>query len=681
MAGWLTKAISGLVDSDGWEVVGDWTKTETLRTADSDWPNASVPAYEGSRSLRQYAVGPGYGNKSATTVSRSATVGESAKKRLMLWHRCWTFPDLAAGHLEVYLGGTKIYTRWAPLPTWENTGWLNINGHSGTETVAVRTWAEGAGTQAYFFIDKLMITAGDSVTVTNLQAGNTIKVYQEDGTLLGSDTVGGGGTSASVNCESILIQPFQGYIEVYDTDGVTLLHTSPTQALVIGDSFAWSAGKSYMTGPAASLRIYKTGAVASPKSQAITLTLRDLVTDLPIADKVVAFTTSLGTVSPANDTTDANGEIDVTLTSGASRGWAVVKAAFAGDASWCPCNGFVEVAVYDEADAGDAAKPYQVFIQGTPIAFSSGTYRKSIAFDVQSFSIVLPDVDPTINAAFEVIIYRRGIKDFVGRMTKPVRTTSSTMTISGKSNHWKLARRVAYKSYVAQDPNAIIVDILTRYPAGVAQGTIGTFGTPITQDFNYLTDLAVIRKLVDITGWKARLNLDDSLDFEPDLGATKAVTFARKGKAGDLVRETDFGPLDTRTFLIGDPSSLVSDKDDAVAEALSGLVEQAFFDKNATTQTVLDSENQVILDSRKIPVERISGPVIDLEYAPDAYDIFDWVTVTDVDGTGLSGTYRVVAIDRDLTDCGASQLELSNLSLASEDLLAQVARIVKDLSV
>ena len=679
MAGWLTKAVEGLVDSDGWETTGAWTKTEILRDAGADWPNSSVPAYEGSHTLREYAIGPGYGNTSAVTVSRPATVGSSTKKRLMLWHRSWA-SDLAQGFLEVYLGGAILYTRWAPAPSWENTGWLNIDSHSGTETVAVRDWIEGAGTQAYFFIDKLMITAGDSITVTNLQAGNKIEVYQADDTLLGSATVGGGGTSASVNCESVLIQPFQGYIKVYDTDGITLLHTSPTQALVIGDSFAWSAGKSYMTGPAASLRIYKAGAVANPKMQAITFTLKDLVTDLPISGKLVTFSTSLGTVSPASDTTDENGEIDVALTSGASLGWAVVKAAFAGDASWCPCNGLIEVAVYDEADFGDSSKPYQVFIQGVPTAFSGGSYRKSTAFDMQDFSLILPDIDPTINAPFEVIIYRRGIKDFVGRISKPVRTITYNMTVPGKSNHWKLARRVANKAYTAQDPHAIIDDILTRYPAGVSQGTIGTFGTPITHEFNYETDLAVVRKLLDITGWKARLNLDDSVDFETDFGATKAVTFVNGSKTADLVRETDFGPLDTRTFLVGDPSTLVSDKDDATAQATYGLVEQAFFDKSATTQTVLDSENQVILDSRKVPVERISGTVIDLEYAADAYDIFDWVTVTDVDATGLSGTYRVVAIERDLTDCGTARIELSNLSLASEDLQGQVARIVKDLS-
>lgn len=435
-----------------------------------------------------------------------------------------------------------------------------------------------------------------------------------------------------------------------------------------------------MTGPAASLRIYQTNAAAIPKSQAISYTLRDLVTDLPISGKLVAFSTSLGSVSPASATTDANGVISVTLASGASRGWAVVKAAFAGDASWCPCKGLVEVPVYDEADFGDSSQPYQLFIQGTPTAFSSGTYRKSTDFDMQDFSIVLPDVDPTINASFEVIIYRRGIKDFVGRITKPVRTNAYSMTIAGKSNHWKLAKRVANKTYTAQDPNAIINDLLTRYSAGVSQGIIGTFGTPITQPFIYATVLAVIRTLLDITGWDARLNLDDSFDFAPALGVTQPVTFTNGSENVDLTREVDFGPLDTHTFLIGTPSGLYSDKDDATAEALYGLVEQAFVDKNATTQTVLDNENQNILTAHKSPVETISGTVIDLEYAANAYDIYDWVTVTDVDATGLFGTYQVVAIDRDLTDCGAAKIELSNVSVGSEDLLAQITRIVKDLS-
>ena len=681
MAGWLTKAISGIVDSDSWETAGAWAITEQNYEGYASWPNADVPAYDGSRTLREETANPGYGNTSTIAVSRSATVGASAKKRLSLWYRCYDSPDHAWGTLSVILGGASIFSRTYPDVAWASTGWINIDSHSGTETVAVRTISQGsAGCLADFYIDKLLITAGDSVTVTNLQTGNKIEVYTADGALLGSATVGGGGTSASVNCESVLTQPFQGYIKVYDTDGVTLLHTSPTQAFIIGDSYAWSAGGSYMTGPAASLRIYKTGAVATPKSQAITFTLKDLVTDSPINGKLISFSASLGSVSPASATTDANGQVSVTLTSDTSRGWAVVKAAFAGDASWCPCNGFVEVAVYDEADFGDSSQPYQVFIQGTPTAFSSGTYRKSTDFDMQDFSIVLPDVDPTINAPFEVIIYRRGVKDFVGRITKPIRTNSYSMTIAGKSNHWKLARRVANKTYTAQDPNAIINDILTRYPAGVSPNIIGTFGTPITQPFNYTTDLAVIRKLLDITGWKARLNLDDSLDFEPDLGTTQSVTFVNGSENIDLVRETDFSPLDTHTFLVGTPSSLYSDKDDATAEGSYGLVEQAFIDKNATTQTVLDSENQNILNSHKVPVETISGTVIDLEYAAAAYDIFDWVTVTDVDATGLSGTYRVVAINRDLTDCGAAQIELSNLSLASQDLLGQLTRIVNDLS-
>jgi hypothetical protein len=439
---------------------------------------------------------------------------------------------------------------------------------------------------------------------------------------------------------------------------------------------------SEMFGPASSLRIYKQGAIGTPKSVLVTFTLKDLE-DVPLVGKTVEFTVSLGcTRSPTNAVTDENGQASTTVTSGTSIGWAVVKGAYIGEAEGGgQSETYVEIAIYDEADSGDSSKPYQVFIQGVPKIYCGGSYRKSMAFEMQDFSIELPDIDITINAPLEVIIYRRGIKDFVGRITKPIRTTAHSMKITGKSNHWKMARRVVNHSYTAQDPKVIVDDVLTRYPTGVSQGTIDTFGTTITRPFAYETTLlGVIIKLLDITAWKARLNLDDSFDFEADLGTVKNVSFASSSNLGDLQREIDFGPLDTRTFLIGEPSTLVSNLDDPTAEATYGLVEEAFFDKKATTQAVLDLENQAILNSRKVPVERISGPVIDLDYAADAYDVFDWVTVTDVDGTGLSGMYRVVAITRNLDDCGSAEIELSNLSLASEDLLGLVGRILRDLS-
>ena len=439
---------------------------------------------------------------------------------------------------------------------------------------------------------------------------------------------------------------------------------------------------SQMWGPAASLRIYKQGAAATPKSVSVTFTLKDL-DDYPLVGKTIEFSVSLGcTRSPTSAVTDENGQASTTVTSGTSIGWAVVRGYYAGDgAGGGESETYVEIAVYDEADSGDASKDFQVFIHGMPKTFASGSYRKSVELGPEEFRVDLSEVDTSISGPLEVIIYRRGIKDFVGRIQKITRTVEYAMTVSGVSNHWKLARRVANKLYTNKDPHDIITDVLTRYPAGVSLGSIGTFGTAITHEFKYDTDLGVIRKLLDITGWKARLNLDDSLDFASDFGSTKSVSFDMGDEDVDLIREIDYTPLDTRTILVGEPPTLVSDKDDTTQEAAYGLVEQAFFDKNATTQAVLDSENQKILDSRKNPVERITGTVIDLAYAANAYDVFDSVTVTDVNGTGLSGTYRVVAITRDLKDCGSAQLELSNLSLASEDLLGQVARIVKDLSV
>ncbi len=70
---------------------------------------------------------------------------------------------------------------------------------------------------------------------------------------------------------------------------------------------------------------------------------------------------------------------------------------------------------------------------------------------------------------------------------------------------------------------------------------------------------------------------------------------------------------------------------------------------------------------------------VDLEYAANAYDVFDYVTVTD-SITGLSSTYRVVAIKRDMLDKGYAELQLSNAQLQLAVMLTSTTRTVKDLS-
>jgi hypothetical protein len=444
------------------------------------------------------------------------------------------------------------------------------------------------------------------------------------------------------------------------------------------ENFVWTQ-YSQMQGPAASLRIYKQGAVATPKSVEITFRLRDL-DDNPLSGKTIQFSTSLGSVSPSSDETDIDGYASTTLTSGSTIGWAVVKGYYDGLAGAGASSTYVEVAIYDDADSGDSSKKYQVFVQGIPCKFVSGNYKRVADFEPQQFSVELDQVYTSLIGAFEIVIYKRGQKDFVGRVRKIKLTLDDHMILSGVSNHWKLARRIAKKTYTGKDPKEILEDVLVRYPAGVSIGDISTYGTAMTLDFDYDNLLVILRRLLDITGWQARLNLDDSLDFAPSFGSSSSVSFATGDKNVHLEREIDYAPVDTRTFLIGATLDLVSDREDTSAEATQGLIEEAFFDKNITDQTILDLQNQKILDARKNAVERIAGGVIDLAYAADAYGVFDQVTVSD-EKTGLSGSYKVVALARDILDHGYAEIELTNQALESQDLLAKVARSVKDLSV
>ena len=523
--------------------------------------------------------------------------------------------------------------------------------------------------------------SGTGVKITNLVQGQKIELYRSDNTLVGFDTV----TAPPDTDAEIAITgedlPMQGYLKIYAADGTTLLYTSSTQELVGGDIFKWSPDPADLTlNPAQSFRIYKQGAVATPKSQAIILRLARVDNDAAIANKLVSFTVnSLLTVSPASATTDASGNVTATVTSQSAHGWGILKAVWAGDSEYNAAKAFIEVPVYDEADAGDATKGFQVFVHGIEYPFTSGSYKKSTAFITQQFTIELPTVQAAIDGPLEVIIYRRGTKDFAGRIQQITKTIDNRMILKGPSNHYKLTRRLVSKSYAA-DPKNIILDLLRHYPVGITEGSLTAFGSSVTIPFDYEPLLTAIQRLLAPIGWKARVNVNDSLDFASALGTTKSVNFTTGTNNVILERQTDYVPIATRTFLIGDPPTVFSDKDDATQTASAGLVEDVFLDKNLTTLATVDLENQQILDSLKNPIERIKGAVIDFAYAANAYDVFDSVTVTD-SNTGLTGTYQVVTIDRDMKDKGHAEIEFSNAVIRFADIFLTVSRTVKDLSV
>jgi len=602
----------------------------------------------------------------------------------------WYKTGLVNVRLEI--GGTAVFTQdpcteTAPLDNgFYDKGWLNVpSGKNGNQTVRLGVVNVGSADVDYpnvqVYFDDLVIMRDKIITIQGLVNGQKVELYDSGGVLKNTVTkVPGVDPTIDISGYISSASGWAGYFKIYDTDGVTLLLTSQTDFIWGGDVWYWWSQVSVLYAPAASYRIYKSGATETPKSVSLTFTMKWRDDDLPIVNKTVNFTTNMGSVSPTSAATGSDGKCSTTLTSGSAHGWAIVKADFPGDGEVSPCKAFVEVAVYDAADAGDASRPYQVFVHGVEYAYTTGHYKKSTQFRPQEFEVELAKIEPNIDGQLEVIIYRRGYKDFVGRIMEITRAMDNRMVLQGVSNTWKLLRRVANKSYNA-DPKAIVSDLLSRYPAGIAEGTLSTYGNNVQIPFDHDTLLTAIQRVLNAIGWKGSVKVDDTLDVGSDFGSAKPSVVFATGQQNTLVeRKTIYTSLNTRTFLVGDPATLVSDKDDDTASRTSGLIEQVFLDKNITVKSTLDIENQKILDALKVPVERLKTSMVDIGYAADAYDVFDQVTLTDA-ATGISGLYQVVEIERDMHDAGFAQMQFANLAPQFTDYFGGVSRTVKDLSV
>ncbi|MCJ7455823.1 Ig-like domain-containing protein [Candidatus Bathyarchaeota archaeon] len=681
MPGILVQTVWGLIALDSFEVATGWSYSETDELCSGLLPNTQVymPAYHGQASCRIYATN----RPCSAQYSKNFNLGSSTVKRLGFFKKrgyqnpSYPMPGSAALIIDAA-------TVWSVSPVsgesdaWNFSSWININAYNDSKSLILKVTQPtvyNSGTD--YLWDKLVMLAGITVKVTGLVAGQKIKVYRANDVLVGEATVAGGATSAEVDVMAVNDQPFQGYIQIYATNGTTLLYTLPAQELCGGDSFQYSASASYIVGPPDSLRIYKQGAVANPKSMGITVTLRD-ENGTPQSGRIITFSTPLGSVSPGSAATNGAGQASTTLTSGIVAGWAFVEAAWAGALDLGASRTIVEIAIYHDAPTGDSSSPYQVFIQGREYLHAAGNYTRLTAFQPGTFSVELTQVQDEIASPLEILIYRRGILDFRGRILKIVRKIEDRMVVSGLTNHWKLSRRVAKRSY-NDEPKSIIEDLLLKYPSGIVAGNISTFGQAILMNFNYDPLTLCLQRILDLTGWTAFINLDDRIDVGPTLGTATSVEFKTGLQNVALTREIDFVLIDTRTILVGNPSTLISDKADLAKQAEYGLIEQVFYSRNLTTQAMLDIQNQMILDTRKNPVNRISGTVIDLAYSPDAYDVFDTVIVTDMK-TGLSGAYGVMSLRRNLDDHGSTELELSASQLAFEDSLTKIAIQVKDLS-
>ncbi len=534
----------------------------------------------------------------------------------------------------------------------------------------------------YFDIDDFLVMAGLLLTVNALSGGQKVELYDSGGSLRQTATCPVTNTPITFDLSGLIPSAFgfYGYMKVYDTDGITLLYTTPTMYSFGGDGWTWVGAASQIVLAADNPKIYRTGAGLSPGTATVTATMTNVATGLPVSGETLAWSCFLGSVSPASSVTDANGHASTVFTPSAAAGLGGVRCDFAGDSNYSPGFGIQLIDVYYALPAGDATKDFQVFVQGQEMPYNSGNYKLSSDFKPQTFTVTGP-LGPLTGFWWAVEIYRLGVKEFQGRILtrRRVSGASAQLTITGVDETIMLQRRVANRNYL-DDPKYIIQDLLTRYPTGIVAGTISLFANTISLPITYDNVYDALVQIANATGWIIRRNITNTLDFAPSFGSLKSISITVGGSSGVTADHTeDATQLDTKVVVIGNPSTLVSIFEDTASELIYGYIEEVFIVKTITAQGTLDLNAQTTLANRKVPRDTIILDWID-SLATGSYAPGDSLTVTDADA-GLSGTYTVYGITRDLADAYLAKLELTTRLVTIADALQSIRSVVKDLGV
>ena len=565
-------------------------------------------------------------------------------------------------------------------------GWKAIT-VTGSQTVELNL-RNASGQRAYIraqhLWDDLVLMLDKNLTITSLLGGQKVELYDSGGALRKTITCPQTGYDVTMDVSDLVktAYGFSGYFKVYDTNGTSLLYTSSTATVWGGDVYKWIPNQSKMDIATDHTLIYRTGSGLSPTTAVITITLTDKDTGTKLNGYPITWAAVLGTVDPTGGNTDGNGQASTTFTAGASAGLGAVRGSFAGDATYGLSSALQQIDIYYGQPSIDASKDFQIFLEGQEMLYSEGDYKIGADFKPQPFRAIGPAFTASTGFWWAVEIYRKGIREFQGRILTRKRQTGTNplLTITGVDNIIMLQRRVA--NHVYQDePKLIIQDLLTRYPCGITAGNISTYGSSIKLPATYENLYDALVQIKRITGWLFRLNADDTLDFAPSFGTTKAITIMTGLNETAATHEEDAIQLDSAVYVVGSGASagLVSYAEDATAQLNFGIIEEAFLEKGINEQGTLDLRAQEILNEKKNIKETITLDWADM-LAPASYGPFDSLTVTDSDA-GLSGLYQVFTITRKLLDANMASLQLTNRIVTLADAMQAIRNVVKDLGV
>jgi hypothetical protein len=531
------------------------------------------------------------------------------------------------------------------------------------------------------WIDHCVISLSQYLTVTGLNPGQLVEVYRaSDNTKIDSEICSVGATSVALNVDAEDYPEYM-YLKIYATDGVTLIEVTANYIMCGGDTWQWTMPLGTLSVISNAYTIYRSGSSGSPQSATVTATLVTLA-GTPYPNKTVTFWTSRGTVSPVSATTDANGQAQTTLSSNV-QGIAVVKASWAGDASVPPAVAYATHHILYHAEAADASKKFQLFIEGIEYEYSKGSYVLASDPTPQQFSIDIPQWLDTITRRGIVSIYRYGVKEFSGILTTIERKLADppSVTLSGLDSKSLLDTRVVtIKDYSAQTVAYIFNDLLTSFWCGVSLGSVASYPVTITQTFADESLCSAIAALCDILGWLYRVDMSLQLDLQPSFGALKPnVQFVQ----GQNLFINDYKIDDQKvcnSLRMRGAQALVSTQIDgaSIENDDLGLLEDVAFQKSITVQATLDIAATAQLAKNAGQNVAIEAEVLD-NYPAGTWGLDDSVTLT-VPEHELSDIYKIVRVERDMTDPGWAKVDFeTKLNLEWTDLYGELHRQLKDL--
>jgi hypothetical protein len=667
--------------SEGWLPYSDGGHIESNDTSDKKEGAASIKIH-GEQSY--YPSGTTYFYFELTTG-----VLLTPGWRVHIWHKAspgsgctlnWAFQYMARLGVPPWNEYHDLFTKAGSEAWTMKAGDVPADASPYYSYIKSKHLASGSYTKSFdAWIDHFVVSTTRHLTVSGLTPGQKVKLHRSsDNSLLDTQTCAGGATSVTFDIDAE-DYPLYLYMKIYATDGATLIETTPSYRMCGGDTWAWTAPVGTLDIDSTAFVIHRTASSGTPKSADITATLTT-PGGAPYPGVTIYFTTSRGTVSPASDVTDANGQAQTTLTSN-THGIAVVKANWPGDASVPAAVGFRTHHVFYDEESGDSEKKFQLFVEGYPLSYSEGSYSLAQTGEPQEWLVRIKEWDENITKRGLVSIYRKGVLEFSGILLVPTRPMNDNprITIGGiDSKGLLLDRVVTLKDYSAKTLSYIASDLLTSYQCGISLGGLGDYPVPFSITFadQYLLDSVV--HLCDVIGWLYRINADRTLDIKPSLGATKAVEFGQGVNLFGADHMENLTQVCNALRMRGN-EDLVSTQTDSSSIDEIGVVDGVAFEKSITVQDTLDLAAVSELD------RRVSGAVQITGYVKDTYDVGswgpdDWVTITAAENE-LSGLYKVVKITRDMKDPNYAYVEFQNAAAVKlADIIDKIKRQLKDLS-